>query len=160
MKKYVWVILILSLCSSCIPSNLESEIIENFNVGEQGVIIHFSSLKSIYEKSSPISITLEIENKSNLPIYLPWGLDPGYVLIVVSLDSSSRTTFGKRLPTPSTDFHAFQIISPGEVISSSLIVPLQKDAGDYNLCAEVLILGENGSDHIKPRICVPIKYIE
>ena len=152
--------LVLSLFSSCISANDESETIEKFKVGEQGVIIRFTSLKSIYENSSPISTTLEIENKSDLPIYLPWGSDPGYFLIFVSLDSNSRTMLGQHLPTPSSDFHSYQIVSPGEVITSYFNIPLQRDVGDYNLCAEVLILGENGSDHIKPRICVPIKYIE
>ena len=87
-------------------------------------------------------------------------MDPGNYLISVSLDSNSRTAFGQQLPTPSTDFHSYQIISPGEVITSNFNVPLQRDTGDYNLWAEVLILGENGSDQIKPRICVPIKYRE
>lgn len=159
MKKFIWIILILSLCFSCVSANEDSVIIEKLTVGKQEILINFTSLKSIYDISSPISTTLKIENKSNLPIYLPWGSDPGYFLIFVSLDSNSRTIFGPQLPTPSTDLSSHQIISPGEVISSNFGAPPNlREAGNYNLCAEILILGANKSENIKPRVCVPIKY--
>lgn len=160
MKKFIWIILILLLCCSCVSAKDESEIFEIFYVGKQEVGIRFTSLESIYENQSPTSTTLEVENKSELPIYLPWGLDPGYFLIFVSLDSNSRTIFGPQLPTSITDLSSYQIISPGELITSNINGAPYREAGKYNLCAEVLILSENGSDHIKPRICVPIKYID
>lgn len=158
MKKNIWIILILCLCSSCVSSNEESKMLEKLNIGNQEIQIRFTSLRSIYENQYPVSTTLEIENKSDLPIYLPWGLAPGYNLIFVSLESNSRSLFAQQLPAPSTDFHSYLTISPGEVGKSELIVAIHRDAGKYNLCAEVLILGENGSDHIEPRICVPITF--
>jgi len=61
-------------------------------------------------------------------------------------------------PTPNADIHQYLSISPGEKISSELTIPFDLEPGEYNICAEVLILGEHEIVNQKPTICVPITY--
>jgi hypothetical protein len=57
----------------------------------QYVQLTFSSEQPSYEGVSAIPTNLEIENQSDQPIYLPWGINPGYNLIPHSTSINQKT---------------------------------------------------------------------
>ncbi len=159
MKRNFWIsIFILFVISSCSTDHEGIRQVENSVVGKQSVQIEFASMQSTYEGTSPLSTTLEVENRSGQPFYLPWGMDPGYIFILVDLDSTYRTRFMQQLPTPNTDSHQYLSIAPGEKISSEFTIPAPIEPGRYNLCAEILFIGEAEFGYQNPKVCVPITY--
>ena len=62
------------------------------------------------------------------------------------------------MPTPSIDIHQYPSTAPGEIMSSELTIPLDLKPGKYNICAEILILGDLESENQKPKVCVQIFY--
>ncbi|NOQ96390.1 MAG: hypothetical protein GQ555_07210 [Desulfobacterales bacterium] len=156
-EKLLILIIILLLSCSCSSDPSDIDQVEHILVGNQTIQIKFTSLQSTYFGTSPLSTTMEIENQSDQLIYLPWGLDPGFNLILVDFNSTSRRIFGAQLPTPSAD-NSFLSISPEEKMSSEFIIGANVEPGNYNLCAEILVVGANESDYQQERVCVPITY--
>jgi len=167
MKRFFWIssliVLAIASCNSEPNANYQQEIII---VGSQSVQFTFSSKQPSYEGRTALPTKLEIENQSDQPIYLPWGIDPGYNLIIVGLDSTYRTMFAKQPPTPGANISEYYAIKPGEKITTNFSLPALMEPGRYNVCAEILIFGnseevetynvEFGS--LKPKICIEIVY--
>lgn len=162
------IFLIFLLCS-CRSTTSKVQQEETVFVGEQQVHITLLSSLAIYEISTPLSITLEIENESNTDIYLPWGKTPGFNTIVVYLDSTRRRVFALDPTITNTDSHQYLSISPGEKESIELTIPFDLEPGRYNICAEIMIFGisEEGETYetydaefgsLKPKICIEILY--
>jgi hypothetical protein len=136
------------------------------SVGSQPIRIDFSVEQVNYEIKSALPTYLEIENISDQPIYLPWGVEPGYILHVVGINSDYRISFSTQLPTPSANIHDYYSISPGDKIMTEFALPALKKSGLYNICAETLILGISDKSKIysaelnssNTRICKEITY--
>lgn len=151
MKRIIWIsILILFLFTSCRSETNQPVVTKKTSVGNQPIRIDFSFKQVTYEGESALPTYLEIENLSDQPIYLPWGVEPGYTLYVVGIDSDYRTIFSKQLPTPSTNIKDYYSINPGEKIITEFPLPALKESGLYNICAEILILGISDKSEIYP----------
>ena len=167
MKKIVWIsILVIISITSCSSEPNGNYRQENIAVGSQYVQLTFSSEQPSYEGVSAIPTNLEIENQSDQPIYLPWGINPGYNLIVVGLDTKYRTMFAKQPPTPGANISEYYAIKPGDKIATDFLLPALMEPGRYNVCAEILIFGNSEEVEIynvefgslKPKICIEILY--
>lgn len=167
MKRILWIsILVLLFITSCANELKENSTQESINVGNQSILLTFSSEQPSYEGIQALSTILEIENKSDQPVYLPWGNEPGYNLIIIGLDSSYRTIFGKLPPTPETDGADYLSIQPGDKITTHFPLPHMPEPGRYNVCAEILLLGISNSNEVydaesgslKTKICTEVLY--
>ena len=153
----------ITSCSSEPNGNYQQE---NIVVGSQSVQLTFSSEQPYYEGTSAIPTNLGIENQSDQLIYLPWGIDPGYNLTVVGLDTTYRTMFAKQPPTPGANDNEFYSIKPGDKITTDFPLPAMMEPGRYNVCAEILIFGNSEETEtydaefgsLKPKICIEISY--
>ncbi len=167
MKRILWIsILIVFTIASCNSEPITNYQQEKIVVGNQSVQLTFSSDQSSYEGTTALPTNLEIENQSDHPIYLPWGIDPGYNLIVVGLDSTSRTMFAKQPQTLDTNINEYSVIKPGDKITTDFPLPAMMAPGRYNVCAEILIFGNSEEvetynvefDSLKHKICIEILY--
>lgn len=167
MKRILWIsILIVFTIASCNSEPAANYQQETILVGNQSVQLIFSSEQTSFEGTSVLPTKLEIENHSDQPIYLPWGVDPGYNLIIVGLDSTYRTMFAIQLPTPGANINEYYTIKPGDKITTDFPLPAMMEPGRYNICAEILILGDTEEneiseaefDYFKSKICVEIIY--
>ncbi len=167
MKRIFWIsVLVMISITSCSSEPNGNYQQDNIVVGSQSVQLTFSSEQPSYEGTSAIPTNLEIENQSDQPIYLPWGIDPGYNLIIVGLDSTYRTMFAKQPPTPSANINEYYSIKPGAKITTDFTLPVRMEPGRYNVCAEILIFGNSEEVEIynaelgslKPKICIKILY--
>jgi len=144
-------------------SNYTQEIIL---VGSQSVQLTFSSQQPFYEGTTALPTSLIIENQSNQPVYLPWGIDMGYNLIISSLDSTYRTIFGKFPPTPEAVITDYLSIQPGDKVTTEFPLPTMPDPGRYSVCAEILLFGNTDENQIynvefsslKPKVCIEVLY--
>jgi len=167
MKRILWISIIILLSMTSCENELEVNINqETINVGNQSVLLTFSSEQPSYEGTQALPTRLEVENKSDLPIYLPWGKDPGYNLIIVGLDSNYRTVFGKIPPTPELEVAEYLSIPPGDKITADFPLPHMPEPGRYNVCAEILLLGNATGTQVydaelsslKTKICIEVLY--
>ena len=167
MKRILWIsVLIVLTIASCINATNENYQQEKIVVGSQSVQFIFSSEQSSFEGTTALHTSLEIENQSDQPIYLPWGIDPGYNLIVVGLDSTYRTMVAKQPPTPDVTNSEYFTIKPGDKITTNFPLPALIEPGRYNICAEILIFGNSEeaeiynveSNSLKHKICIEVVY--
>jgi len=167
MKRIFWIsILLVFFIASCKKTPIENYTQENIVVGSQSMQLTFSSEQPLYEGTTALPTNLVIENKSDQPIYLPWGNDPGFNLIIVGLDSTYRTTFGKLPPTPETNISEYFSIQPGEKITGEFPLHPMPEPGRYRVCAEILLFGNAADDQtynvefssMKPKICIEVVY--
>ena len=167
MKRIFWIsILLVFSIASCKKAPIENYKQENIVVGSQSMQLTFSSEQPVYEGTTALPTNLVIENKSDQPIYLPWGNDPGYILIIVGLDSTYRTTFGKLPLTPEAKITEYFSIQPGEKITGEFPLHPMPEPGRYSVCAEIFLFG-NAADNqmynvefssMKPNICIMVVY--
>jgi len=162
---WIFIILVFSIvsCKSEPSVNLTQESVV---VGSQSVQITFSSEQPSYSGTIALPTNLVLENQSDQPIYLPWGTDPGFILIIVGLDTTYRTMFGKVPPTPEGVITDYLSIQPGEKLTTEFPLPTMPEPGRYNICAEILLFGHSDEEQIynvefsslKPKICIEVLY--
>ena len=167
MKRKIWIsILILFFTTSCTNELKTYSTQETIYVGSQPIQLISSSGQSVYEGTSALPTNLVIENQSDQPVYLPWGNDPGYNLIIVGIDSTYRTIFGKIPPTPEATGTDYLSIQPGDKVTTNFTLPTMPEPGRYNVCAEIVIIGtaddnqihDVGLSSLKTAICIEILY--
>ncbi|MCD6424431.1 MAG: hypothetical protein J7L35_02910 [Anaerolineales bacterium] len=167
MKKMSWIFLILVFSIvSCKSETIVSFTQESVVVGSQSLQLTFSSEQLSYGGTTALPTNLTVENQSDQPIYLPWGTDPGYNLIIVGLDSTYRTIFGKIPQTPEVVITDYLSIQPGEKIITEFPLPTMPEPGRYSVCAEILLFGNSDENQIynvefsslKPKICIEVLY--
>jgi len=149
MKRILWIsILTLSLVVSCTNESAPSPADESktnysqetISAGIQFVQLSFSSEQPFYRGKTALPTKLEIENLPGQPVYLPWGTDPRYNLIVIGLDSSYRTTFGITPPTPEAVVTDYSSIQPGERVTSEFSTPIMPEPGGYSVCSAIFLI--------------------
>jgi hypothetical protein len=159
-------VLILIIATSCTNTPKANYSQETILVGSQSVQLTFSSEQSVYEGTKALPTSLVIDNQSDQPIYLPWGTDPGYNLIIVGLDSTNRTFFGTNPPTQEEDITDYFSIQPGEEVTNGFPLPTMPEPGRYNVCAEIILIGKSNGNQtydvemssLKPKICIEVLY--